>query len=116
MASAQDRVKQVFGVGDTDTTRRYPLIQNKGAMDLTSMTGVQLCGRRRGSDTAFTPINGVIASPSTAGLVDFDHDTIAATAGVYDCDIVTVSASGIRSCVDTFKIVVRARAASLVYD
>lgn len=115
MASADDKVKQRFGVGDTDTTRRYPLIENKAAKDLTTATFVKLYARKRGG-AALAAITGVIASPATAGLVDFDHDTIAANEGVYDCDIEVVSASGIRSCVDTFKIVVRARAASLVYD
>lgn len=115
MASAQEKVKHVFGASDTDTTRRYALIENRAAKDLTSATFVKLYARKRGG-AALTAISGVIASPSTAGLVDFDHDTIAANEGVYDCDIEVVTASGIRSCADTFKIVVRARAASLVYD
>ena len=115
MASAQEKVKQVFGASDTDTTRRYALTENNAAKDLTSATSVKLYARRRGA-SALSAITGVVASPATAGLVDFDHDTIAANEGLYDCDIEVTTASGIRSCVDTFKIVVRARAASLTYD
>lgn len=114
MAQASDVVKFKFGVGDTDTTRRYALKENNAAKDLTSATFVKLYARKRGG-SALTAITGVIASPATAGLVDIDHDTIAASEGVYVCDLEVTSASGIVSNEDTFLITVRARAASVTY-
>lgn len=111
---AVDRVRYRFGAGDTNTTRRYALIENNAAKDLSSATSVKLYARPRGG-AALSAITGVVASPATAGLVDFDHDTIAATAGVYDCDIEVNSASGIQSSEETFQIAVRARAVSMTY-
>ena len=75
---------------------------------------VKLYARPRGG-AALSAITGVVATPATAGLVDFDHDTIAAAAGVYDCDIEVNSAAGTRSIEDTFQIAVRERAASMTY-
>lgn len=114
MAQASDVVKFKFGVGDTDTTRRYALTENNAAKDLTGFTFVKLYARKRGG-AALTAINGVIASPATAGLVDVDHDTIAAAEGVYICDLEATSGAGIVSNEETFLITVRARAAAVTY-
>jgi hypothetical protein len=112
--AASDLVLQKFGAGDTNTTRRYALTENGAAKDLTSATSVKLYARARGA-AALAAITGSIVAPATGGLVDFDHDTIAANEGVYDCDIEVNSASGVISCGDKFKITVRARAASVTY-
>lgn len=114
MAAASDVVKFRFAVGDTDTTRRYTLKENGSAKDLTGFTAVKLYARPRGGN-ALTAITGVVASPATAGLVDVDHDTIAANEGVYVCDLEATSGAGIVSSEDTFLITVRARAASVTY-
>lgn len=114
MAASSDVVKFRFAVGDTDTTRRYALLENGSAKDLTGFSAVKLYARPRGG-AALSAITGVIASPATAGLVDVDHDTIAAAEGLYLCDLEATSASGIVSSEDTFLISVRARAASVTY-
>lgn len=114
MPQASDNVKFKFGAGDTDTTRRYALTENGAAKDLTGFSAVKLYARPRGG-AALAAITGVIASPATAGLVDIDHDTIAANEGFYLCDLEATSAAGIVSSEDTFAITVRARAASVTY-
>ena len=113
MAAASDVVKYRFGVGDTDTTRRYALQEDGAAKDLTSTT-VKLYAYKRGGVAALTAITGTVIS-AAGGTVDFDHDTIAAAEGVYVCDIETTKAAGIASCEETFLITVRARAASVTY-
>ena len=114
MAQASDRVKFRFAVGDTDTTRRYALLENGVAKNLTGFSAVKLYARVTGG-AALAAITGSIASPATAGLVDVDHDTIAAAEGTYFCDLEATSAAGIVSSEDTFLITVRARAVNVTY-
>lgn len=108
-----DKVLYRFGVGDTDTTRRYSLRQNSAAMNLTGFTFVKLYARKRGG-SALAAITGTVIS-AAGGTVDFDHDTIAANEGVYVCDIEGTNGSGISTSEETFLITVRARAASVTY-
>ena len=114
MAAASDVVKYRFGVGDTDTTRRYALQEDGAAKNLTGYTSVKLYAYKRGGTAALSAITGTVIS-AAGGTVDFDHDTIAAAEGVYVCDIEFNSAAGIARCEETFLITVRARAASVTY-
>jgi hypothetical protein len=89
-------VKHTYTAGDTDATDRYNLKRNGSAVDLTGYTAVTLYAKARGA-SAVTPIVGSIVSPSTAGIVEFDHTTIAAMAGAYICQIKwTTAASKVR--------------------
>lgn len=93
------------------------MFKRDGALeDFTGATHVRLLARKRGDDVALAAIEGVIASPSTDGEVDFDHVTIAVEDGQYLCDVEKVNAAGeVESVEDTFLIIVRERAAEISY-
>lgn len=86
-------LKHTFTEGDTDALARYTLKRNGSALDLTGYTEVKLYVRPR-SGSAVAAITGSIVSPSTSGVVEFDHTTIAAAAGSYLCQIRTTNSGG----------------------
>lgn len=88
--------KHTFTEGDTDAAARYTIKRNGTAFDLTGYTVVTLYARLRGG-AALAAITGSIVSPATAGIVEFDHVTMTATAGTYFCQIkLTNAASKVR--------------------
>lgn len=77
--------KHTYTAGDTDAVDRYTLKRNGAVVDLTGYTAVTLYARAR-YGAAVTPIAGTIVT-AASGLVEFDHTTIAATAGSYVCQV-----------------------------
>lgn len=113
MPTADPDVAFKFAAGATDATRRYAIKQNGAAVDLTGYTAVKLYAREQDTGAVVSPVTGTVIS-AVAGTVDFDHTTIAATAGTYLCDIQTTTGAGkIGYTEETFKIVVRPRAATV---
>jgi len=107
VAEAEVEVIHEFRKGDTDTTRDYVVKRAGSVVDLTDYGTPILYARNQTTKANLAAINGSIPTPS-GGLLRFDHDTMAAIAGEYLCDILLVhSVNGNLSIRRSFKNIVR---------
>lgn len=111
MAEEQVPVLKEFFAGDTDTTEDYTVERSRTAVNLTGYDPPKLYARNQSTQpgTNVPAITGSIPNPS-AGTIRFDHDTIAATAGDYLCDVEIIHpTNGKRTIRRRFRILVTAR-------
>lgn len=107
MADTDVQLGHEFTAGDTDTTRDYVVKRSGSVVDLTGYSDPVLYARNRTTHENLASITGSIPTPAS-GLVRFNHDTMAAEAGEYLCDIEIVHPSnGTQTIRRSFKNVVR---------
>lgn len=107
MADTDVQVAHEFVAGDTDTTRDYIVKRAGSVVNLTGYDPPVLYARNRTTHENLASITGSIVD-AAAGQVRVNHDTMAAVAGEYLCDIELVHPSnGTETIRRSFKNIVR---------